>query len=156
MRTLGDWLGEYGESHRHPVNKLVHWICVPLIVWTVVAALWTIPVPASIGKPGLWAGLALVATMAFYLRLSRVLAYAMLVFFAALMAFTWWLHAHIGSSALLWSAIAVFVAAWVGQFIGHKFEGRKPSFLTDLAYLLIGPAWLMAKLLRRLGFKHAV
>lgn len=48
----------------------------------------------------------------------------------------------------------MFVVAWIGQFIGHQFEGRKPSFLTDLAYLLIGPAWLMAKLLRRLGFKH--
>lgn len=152
-RPIDRWLGNYAEDHRNELNQRIHWICVPLIVWTVVAALWTIPVPASIGKPGLWAGLALVATMAFYLRLSRVLAYAMLVFFAALMAFTWWLHAHIGSSALLWSAIAVFVAAWVGQFIGHIFEGKRPSFLTDLAYLLIGPLWLMSKLFRRLGLR---
>ena len=53
-----------------------------------------------------------------------------------------------------WLAVGVFVAAWIGQFIGHQFEGRRPSFLTDLAYLLIGPAWLMAKLLRRLGMEN--
>jgi uncharacterized membrane protein YGL010W len=51
----------------------------------------------------------------------------------------------------LWTAIAVFVIAWIAQFIGHKYEGRKPSFLTDLTYLLIGPAWVVAKVLRKMG-----
>ena len=49
------------------------------------------------------------------------------------------------------TAIAVFVIAWIAQFIGHKHEGRKPSFLTDLTYLLIGPAWVVAKVLRKMG-----
>ena len=152
-RPIDRWLGNYAEDHRNPLNQLIHWICVPIIVWTVIAALWVIPVPAGIGKPGLWAGLALVATMGFYLRLSRVLAGAMLVAFVALMALTHWLYAQLGASVLLWTAIGVFVAAWVGQFIGHIFEGKRPSFLTDLAYLLIGPLWLMSKLLRRFGLR---
>ena len=50
------------------------------------------------------------------------------------------------------SAIGVFVVAWIAQFVGHKIEGRKPSFLTDLTYLLIGPAWVLAKLYRKLGW----
>ena len=51
----------------------------------------------------------------------------------------------------MWLAIGVFVVAWIAQFVGHKVEGKRPSFLTDLAYLLIGPAWIVAKIMRRVG-----
>jgi uncharacterized membrane protein YGL010W len=102
----------------------------------------------------LWAGLSLVAAMGFYVRLSRPLALAMLVFLVALLGLTHWLHAQIGSSALLWTAVAVFVLAWIAQFIGHNIEGKRPSFLTDLSYLLIGPLWLLSKLFRRAGLKY--
>lgn len=152
-RPIDRWLGNYAEDHRNATNQLIHWICVPAIVWTVVAALWVIPVPTLWARPGLWAGLALVGAMGFYLRLSRPLGIAMFVFFAALMASTWWLHGVIGSGALLWTAIGVFVAAWVAQFVGHEIEGKRPSFLTDLAYLLVGPLWLMSKLFRKLGLR---
>ena len=152
-RPIDRWLGNYAEDHRNGLNQVIHWICVPVIVWTVIAALWVIPVPAGIGKPGLWAGFALVVAMAFYMRLSRVLAIAMLIAFIAMMALTWWLYDVLGATALLWTAVGVFVAAWVGQFIGHIFEGKRPSFLTDLAYLLIGPLWLMSKLFRRFGLR---
>jgi uncharacterized membrane protein YGL010W len=150
-RPVDRFLGNYSEDHRNATNQLIHWICVPLIVWTVVALLWVIPVPPGLGRPGLWAGLALVAAMMFYLRLSRPLALGLLLFFAALLAVTWWLHGMLGSSALLWSAVAVFVLAWIAQFVGHQIEGKRPSFLTDLVYLLIGPMWLMSKLFRRIG-----
>ena len=149
-RPIDRFLGNYSEDHRNGTNRIIHWICVPLIVWTVVAALWVIPVP-TFARPGLWAALAGVGALSFYLRLSRPLGLAMLVFFIALMALTWWLHQQLGSRVLLWSAIGVFALAWVAQFIGHEFEGKRPSFLTDLVYLLIGPLWLMSKLFRRLG-----
>lgn len=153
-RPVDRFLGNYAEDHRNATNQLIHWICVPVIVWTVVALLWLIPVPPGIGRPGLWAALALVAAMGFYLRLSRPLAFALFVCFVALLAFTWWLHALIGGAALLWSAVAVFVLAWVAQFIGHRIEGKRPSFLTDLVYLLVGPLWLMSKLFRRVGLHY--
>jgi len=153
-RPVDRFLGNYSEDHRNPLNKKIHWICVPLIVWTVLAALWAIPVPDGVGRPGLWAALAMVAATSFYLRLSRPLAFGMLAAFVAMAAFTWWLHGQIGSMALLWSAIAVFVAAWIAQFVGHHIEGQRPSFLTDLTYLLIGPLWLMAHLYRRAGWRY--
>ncbi len=153
-RPVDRFLGNYSEDHRHPVNKRIHWICVPLIVWTVVAALWVVPVPAGFGKPGLWAALAMVAATSFYLRLSRPLAFGMLAAFAVLAAITHLLHGLLGPSTLLWSALGVFVAAWIGQFIGHHVEGQRPSFLTDLVYLLIGPLWLMAHLYRRAGWRY--
>ena len=75
----------------------------------------------------------------------------MLAVFVALAWFTRWLHTAIGTQSLLEVAIGVFVVAWIAQFVGHHIEGRKPSFLTDLTYLLICPAWVLAKLYRRLG-----
>jgi uncharacterized membrane protein YGL010W len=152
-RPVDRFLGNYSEDHRNGVNQVIHWICVPPIVWTVVAALWVLPVPTMLARPGLWAGLAAFAALGFYFRLSRALGVAMLLFFAALMLLTHWLYETIGASNLLWSAIGVFVVAWVAQFIGHEFEGKRPSFLTDLVYLLIGPLWLMSKLFRRLGLR---
>lgn len=153
-RAVDRWLGNYSEDHRNPTNITIHWICVPTILWTVIALLWIVPVPAALGRAGLWAGVAMFAALVFYLRLSRPLMLAMFVVFVVFGLVTEGLYRTLGSSVLLWLAIAVFVVAWVGQFIGHKIEGRKPSFLTDLAYLLIGPAWLAAKIMRRIGLAY--
>ena len=150
-REVDRWLGNYSEDHRNPTNILIHWICVPLILWTVIALLWVVPVPAAIGRPGLWAGVAMFAAMMFYLRLSRVLAFGMLAAFVLLGLITEGLYRTLGPLPLMWLAIGVFVLAWIAQFLGHKIEGKRPSFLTDMAYLLIGPAWIVAKLMRKFG-----
>ena len=150
-REVDRWLGNYSEDHRNPTNILIHWICVPLILWTVIALLWVVPVPAAIGRPGLWAGVAMFAAMMFYLRLSRALAFGMLAAFALLGLTTEALYRTLGPLPLMWLAIGVFVLAWIAQFLGHKIEGKRPSFLTDMAYLLIGPAWIVAKLMRKFG-----
>ena len=153
-RPVDRWLGNYSEDHRNPTNILIHWICVPAILWTVIALLWVIPVPSILGRAGLWAGVAMFLALAFYLRLSRPLAFGMLALFVVFGLISEALYRTIGPTPLLWLALAVFVVAWIGQFIGHKIEGRKPSFLTDLAYLLIGPAWIVAKLMRRVGVAY--
>jgi uncharacterized membrane protein YGL010W len=154
MRTMQDWLDSYSGDHQNPTNQLFHWLCVPPIVWSVIALLWTVPVPDGLLRPGAWAVLVMVLAFYWYWKHSHRLAIALLMAFAVLGLITNLLFYQLGAADLRWLAIGVFVVAWIGQFIGHKFEGRKPSFLTDLAYLLIGPAWLMAKLLRKLGFKQ--
>jgi uncharacterized membrane protein YGL010W len=151
MRSINDWFDSYGADHQNATNRLIHWICVPAILWSAIAALWVVPVPASIGKPGLWCALIMVGALGFYWRLSRPLGAAMIALFIALALLTHVLYDAVGPSGTLTIAAVVFVLAWVGQFVGHKIEGRRPSFLTDLAYLLIGPAWLMGKVLRRAG-----
>lgn len=150
-REVDRWLGSYSEDHRHPANVLIHWICVPLILWAVIALLWVVPVPALLGRPGFWAGMAMVAALAFYLRLSRPLCLGMFVAFVALGMLTETLYRALGPAWLAWLALGVFVTAWIAQFVGHHVEGRRPAFFTDLAYLLIGPAWLVAKVMRRIG-----
>ncbi|MFC5524518.1 DUF962 domain-containing protein [Rhodanobacter ginsengisoli] len=154
MRDMQSWLDSYSEDHRNPVNRVFHWFCVPPIVWSVIALLWAIPVPASLLRPGSWAVAVMVLAFYWYWKRSHRLAIALLIAFALLGLLTNLLYYRLGAASLCYLAVGVFVVAWIGQFIGHKFEGRRPSFLTDLSYLLIGPAWLMAKLLRGLGFKQ--
>jgi uncharacterized membrane protein YGL010W len=154
MRTAHDWFDHYSADHQNPTNRLIHWICVPAILWSAIAALWVVPVPMSIGRPGLWCALIMVGALTFYWRLSRPLGAAMIALFIALALATHYAYDALGPSRLLSLAIVVFVVAWIGQFVGHIIEGRRPSFFTDLAYLLIGPAWLMSKLMRRIGVAY--
>ena len=141
MRKIDLLFARYGESHRNPTNKTIHWICVPLITWSLLAALWA-------WTP--WAACAMIAfAVAFYAWLSWPIAVGMLVV-SALMV---WPLAQLGGYVLT-IAIVVFVAAWVGQFIGHRIEGKKPSFFEDIKFLLIGPAWLLGFVYRRFGIAY--
>ena len=154
MRSVNEWFGNYSADHQNSTNRMIHWICVPAILWAAIAGLWLIPISPSIGRAGFWCGLAMVGAFAFYWRLSRPLGAAMLVVFIVLGLVTELLYRTLGRADLAWLALGVFVAAWIGQFVGHMIEGRRPSFFTDLAYLLIGPAWLTGKVMRRIGISY--
>lgn len=156
MREIDVLLDEYSESHQNRLNKIIHWICVPPIVWTVVALLWSIPFPWEIGSgtvPLNWAVIGLVLAQIYYFRLSRRLGLGLMLYNLAML----WLTAAIEAASPwpLWQvAVVVFILAWIGQFIGHVFEGKRPSFFKDVQFLLIGPAWLMAFLYRLTGYKY--
>jgi len=50
-RNVDRLLERYGEFHRNRTNKAIHWVCVPLIVWSVLGALWSAsPVAAYVAK----------------------------------------------------------------------------------------------------------
>lgn len=153
QRSIDRWLASYSGDHVNPTNQKIHFIAVPLILWSVTALLWCIPVPGTLFGPGLWAALPAYVAWMFYNRASRPLGYGMLAVLFLMLCIDWWLFRQLGRIALLQLAIAVFVIAWVAQFIGHKIEGQKPSFLTDLVYLLIGPVWTLSKVYRKFGLK---
>lgn len=154
MSEVHRWLDAYGVSHQHPINKAIHWLCIPLIVLSLVALLWSLPVPERflLTSPILnWGSLFLMAALVYYFLLSIPLALGMVVVTGGLISATWWLD---GLALPLWQiALAIFVLAWIGQFIGHRIEGKKPSFLEDVQFLMIGPLWLLADLYRKLGIK---
>jgi uncharacterized membrane protein YGL010W len=153
-RPIDRWFASYSGDHRNATNQQIHVVCVPAILWSVIALLWCIPAPDSWFRQGVWAGLAMFGALMFYHRASRALGLGMLAMFVLMGLLTKLLHDALGTTGLLYLGIGVFVVAWIGQFIGHKIEGRKPSFLTDLTYLLIGPAWVLAKLYRRMGWGY--
>jgi uncharacterized membrane protein YGL010W len=155
MRTVDDWLEEYGDSHRDPTNERLHWLCVPVIAVCVLGFLWSLPVPAAFGAiaPWLnWATLVVVAGLAYYAALSPRLALGMLPVGIAMCALLAWLD---GLATPLWLVCTIaFVLAWIGQFVGHSIEGTRPSFFKDLQFLMIGPLWLLSAVYRRLGLRY--
>jgi uncharacterized membrane protein YGL010W len=151
MRSVADWLLEYGQSHTDRTNKLLHWICVPLIVLAVIGFVWSIPVPRSFAQisPWLnWATLASVFPIAYYVLLSPRLAAGITIAFLVMFGIV---NALRDLPWPLWAtSLAIFVGAWIGQFVGHAVEGTRPSFFKDAQFLLIGPLWLVASLYRAL------
>ncbi|MEZ5498211.1 MAG: Mpo1-like protein [Steroidobacteraceae bacterium] len=145
MRTATEWLNEYAASHRNPVNKRLHWLCVPAIVLAVLAMLSELPVPPPLAALSPWfnfATLAVLGAFVYYLRLAPGLAVvALLPLVAMLVGIA---SASARGLPVLPVALVVFVVAWIGQFIGHHVEGARPSFFKDLQFLLIGPLWLVA------------
>ncbi|WP_400191357.1 DUF962 domain-containing protein [Hymenobacter sp. B81] len=154
--ALSSLLAEYGESHQNPTNKLVHWVCVPLIMFSLLGLLWAIPVPAAVQRlsPWLnWATLVMLLAVVYYLRLSVPLALGMVVVSTGMALLLRLVETQVALP--LWIVcLVVFVLAWVGQFWGHKVEGKKPSFLKDVQFLLIGPLWLLHFIYRRLGWAY--
>lgn len=150
MRTLDQWFEEYTVSHQNPKNKAIHYICVPAIFFSIVGLLMSIPSTflsnlLQLNQPIIenWAFVALIFVLIFYIRLSVSMAAKIAVFaFLCLI-----LNFYIGKLMPLWAfSVGVFVIAWIGQFYGHNIEGKKPSFLKDLQFLMIGPAWVVQNL----------
>ena len=155
-KSADQWFAEYGESHQAHANELIHWICVPLIFFSVLGFIWIIPVPAAwdpIVPWFNWTLVAIVVVMLFYAWLSLPLAVGMLGFMTVCHSVLLRIEAR--APWPVWKVcLVVFVLAWIGQFIGHKIEGKKPSFLKDVVFLLIGPAWLLSKIYRKVGLKY--
>ncbi len=158
MRKIDQLLSEYGESHQNATNKAIHWICVPLIFFSVVGMMASIPsgiVQNFLGEGNPyanWATVMLVVTLAYYLTLSIPLAVGMMLFGALCLFIA---QGIAGTGIPLWAAsLGIFVAAWIGQFYGHEVEGKKPSFFKDLQFLMIGPAWLMHFVYKKLGIPY--
>ena len=151
MPSIHEWLNEYGESHRNATNKLIHWICVPLIFFSVTGLLYGIKLPVHFQGHQLNVAMVVVGlVLLYYIRLSPSLAIGMLLF-STLCLFIAHLIEQSGIMPLWLFCVIVFVLAWIGQFYGHKIEGKKPSFLKDLQFLMIGPAWLMSFIYKKIG-----
>src|SRR5687768_3409269 len=148
MRKIDELLAEYGESHQNATNKTIHWICVPLIFFSIVGLMASLPsevVQKFLGEGNPyanWAAVALILVLIYYLSLSLTLSLGMMLF-AVLCLFIARMINESGVAPLWMISIIIFVVAWIGQFYGHKVEGKKPSFFKDVQFLLIGPAWLM-------------
>lgn len=151
MKSLNQWFDEYAESHQNKTNQQIHFICVPVIFFSIVGLFMSInskiiSTTLNIHNPFIenWAALVLLILLIFYIRLSFNIFVKMLTFSIVCLVGNYFLGELV---PLLPTSIILFVIAWIGLFYGHKLEGKKPSFFKDLQFLLIGPAWVFEKLL---------
>lgn len=137
-RSKEQWLAEYQETHQNPLNKKIHTICVPLIAFSLLGILWQLSSPMSVAVNGATVFSAL--SLVFYARLGWI-AFSQMFFLILFFLLTVGLLQNLMMSHLVFY-VSIFIVAWVGQFVGHKIEGKKPSFFKDLQFLLIGPLWV--------------
>ena len=154
MRTIYQWLDEYGESHKNETNKTIHWICVPAIFFTIVGLFYCIKLPFQL-TPSLHLNVAMILVLAvtlYYFFLSRTIWIDMLLFGVLCLVLCYAIERS-GLAPLWLVCIILFAAAWIGQFYGHKVEGKKPSFFKDIQFLMIGPMWLMSFIYQKIGIR---
>ncbi|WP_137405029.1 Mpo1 family 2-hydroxy fatty acid dioxygenase [Echinicola rosea] len=159
MRKIDQLLEEYGVSHQNQTNKMIHWFCVPAIFFSVVGLIYSIPAgPISflqdhMGSFANWATIVLIVVLFYYYSLSPPLALGMFLFSALCLFLANFITIVVPIP--LWTVcLIIFFFSWVLQFLGHKIEGKKPSFLKDIQFLLIGPAWLMHFIYKQFGFSY--
>ena len=154
-KNINDWVDSYAESHQNSTNKKIHWICVPVIMFTLIGLLSLVKFEIGDFKVNL-CYIFIVLAWLFYLRLSIKISVGMFGISSLFLLGIYQLEGLIGLEnwTLFFIYLGVFVLAWIGQFIGHKIEGQKPSFFEDLQFLLIGPAWLLSFIYKKLGIRY--
>ena len=157
MKTIHDWFDEYGQSHQNKTNKIIHWICIPLIFWSIIALLSLIPQQfIKIGGEYNFlhfGTIVIILGLFFYLRLSFKIFLGMFIFSLYVLLDVYFWDTVFGRDVLMYLAISIFIFSWILQFYGHKIEGKKPSFVKDIQFLLIGPAWLLGYIYKKIGIK---
>ena len=139
-RKVDQLLAHYAESHRLPRNEQIHFVAIPLIMLSLIGLLFAIHPWVAYGF--------VAASMVYYARLSVVFLLAM-----AVASGIGLLLVHAMGERVLPISAAIFVAAWIAQFVGHRIEGKKPSFFEDLQYLWVGPLFVLSHLFRQLGLR---
>ena len=142
LRKVDAWLDHYGLSHTHPTNEVIHFIAIPAIMLSLVGMMFAVHPAIAV--------LFFAASMVYYARLSWRFTVCMLLLSSVILAAVDALDAQ---GVLLPVSVAVFVVAWIFQFIGHRVEGKKPSFFEDVQYLWVGPLFVLSKLFLRLGVR---
>ncbi|MEM0912364.1 MAG: Mpo1-like protein [Pseudomonadota bacterium] len=157
MREIDRLMDHYSESHQNKTNILIHAIAVPSIYLVTIGLIWTIPVFNFMAEMNVtWAHVLIIPTLMYYFKLSGPIGAAMTILSLSVFSFLYWLETALVGTAfsLLQFCLLLFVLMWVLQFIGHKIEGKKPSFFEDLRYLLVGPAWWWRHWLTRLNISY--
>lgn len=145
MKSLAEQLSTYATYHRDKRNIATHFVGIPMIVVGTQALL----ARAGFGPFNL-ATAATAAATAYYNKLDKNYGRVMGTVLGATCA----LGTAIAATPLpIWAATSstLFIGGWAIQFLGHKFEGKKPAFLDDLVGLLIGPLFIAAETAFALG-----
>ena len=161
--SIHEWINEYGIYHKNKTNKLIHWFCVPAIMFSLFGLLdlfqFNKALDLSFLNLNIIANISILnililLSIIFYIRLSLTLSLGMIIFSILLVSLIDYFDKfQIIINYKLFIYLSIFTAAWIGQFIGHKIEGKKPAFFKDLQFLLIGPIWLLSFIYKKCGVR---
>lgn len=152
MNNVNEWNEEYAKYHKNKTNKIIHWICIPLIMFSLLGllSLMTLFTYNSVAISALW--FFIIFAIGYYIKLSKSLALGMSIVSICFIYFIELINQNFIDQKFE-IFLGIFIISWIGQFIGHKIEGKKPAFVKDLQFLLIGPLWLLSYIYEKLGIK---
>lgn len=152
MNNVNEWNEEYAKYHKNKTNKIIHWICIPLIMFSLLGllSLMTLFTYNSVAISALW--FFIIFAIGYYIKLSKSLALGMTIVSICFIYFIELINQNFINQKFE-IFLGIFIISWIGQFIGHKIEGKKPAFVKDLQFLLIGPLWLLSYIYEKLGIK---
>jgi uncharacterized membrane protein YGL010W len=160
-RPVDALFDKYSASHQNKVNKVINWICVPVIVFALLGFTTAIPFPhlGFLGQYNVyinWTSILIALSIYFYLKISPVLSYLMLFIEFAMsygvIQLDEWQKS--GGPALGELSLALLIIALTAQFIGQKIEGKRYSLANSVKFQFYGPVWLLSLILRRLSIKY--
>lgn len=152
MNNVNEWNEEYAKYHKNKTNKIIHWICIPLIMFSLLGllSLMTLFTYNSVSISALW--FFIIFAIGYYIKLSKSLALGMSIVSICFIYFIELINQNFINQKFE-IFLGIFIISWIGQFIGHKIEGKKPAFVKDLQFLLIGPLWLLSYIYEKLDIK---
>ena len=118
----------YEDYHTHPINKIIHVICIPLIVLTTCNLLSKVKLSICSVKLEL-SEIFMFFMLGYYLYLSFLTFIVMLFYFFIILTagYVWRLKKN-----YMYESLCVFIFAWIMQFVGHAIEGNKPALFDSL------------------------
>ena len=140
MQELTQWLSEYGENHRHPINQKISKVSIPGTFLSLVGLIWSIPSLSFSGLTLNWVWVAAIPLAIFYFKLSLSVSLMMLGFFLACVSLVWSLD--ILELPVLLVSILVLILSGIIQFVGYEIEGKRPSLIEYIGFILVGPIWV--------------
>lgn len=152
MTDTDSWLEHYGALHRDITWPAIYWIAVQMVVLGTVGLLWLLPVPGEFARisPLLnWGSLFLMAAAVYYFIISIPLAIGMLPFVIGIASFQLWLGQSDYSATRVTSGL--LAAGIIGLWLGHRNQKSLRPVIQDLQMMMIGPAWLLSVLYRKVG-----
>ncbi len=155
MTETNGWLKRYEETHSDLTYAAIYWAAVPMVVLGTVGLFWTLPIPDQFFEisPLLnWGTAFLMATAVYYFIISVSLAIGMLPFIVGIAGIQMWLAQSQFSP--LQVSLGLLLAGIIGLWMGHRNQNSLLPVLQDLQLMMIGPAWLLSVLYRRIGIPY--
>jgi hypothetical protein len=152
MSESDGWLKRYEDTHQDVTYPTVYWAAVNMVVLGTVGIFWTLPIPDEFFEisPLLnWGTAFLMASAVYYFIISVSLAIGMLPYVLGVAGVQAWLMQSDFSPIRV--SIGLLLAGIIGLFMGHRNKSSLRPVLQDLQLMMIGPAWLLSVLYRRIG-----